>query len=308
MVGGRSNLLFKPLAETPTGPVHATYMHAVGVFNGTAALVTTDDELIIWQPGETDPAPVGIVRNDLAPRPYLPVRDVSFSPDGQTIAIARQAADTISLWRRDGSFISELEGGRQAKFTPDGRHLVTSAGAGVLALWDWRTGTRIATSSVTGATETMLAMEFSRQGNWLATGHEGARGGGKVCVWKVAGESIQLINEFERGGNIEDLCFTMDEQWVVAGDVTGVQLHHVSTGATRKMATSSVRGVEVTRDGKRIVTSNGDMIRFWDLETGERMGSFDTSAFVSTIRFLDEYRLLYVVRGVGARILDVKPE
>ena len=50
------------------------------------------------------------------------------------------------------------------------------------------------------------------------------------------------------------------------------------------------------------------MVRFWDLETGERMGSYDAGGLVTAVRFLDDYRLLYVVRYVGARILDATPD
>ena len=183
-----------------------------------------------------------------------------------------------------------------------------SAEQSVLTLWDWRAGARIATSPAVDVPDSM-AMEFSPTGRWLATGHGGPLSPGAVCVWKVEGDAIRLINRFDRRSGVEDLCFTPEEEWVVACDATGVEFHHVTTGATRPLnTTGSVRGVDVTPDGKRIVTADGRKIRFWDVETGERMGSVDAGGFLTAVRFLDDYRLLYIVRDVGASILDATPE
>ena len=312
VIGGMPELLFKQLRRTPTGRVRDISMHTVGIRNGTAALVTSkQNELLVWQPTKMVPDRVANVREDLPPkqdRPALSVYDLSIAPNGQTIAVA-QGGDTISIWQRDGTFFTEIEEGGRAKFTPDGRYLATLVGRGILALLDWQAGERISTSTAADVPGGCMAMEFSRTGAWLATGHGGALSPGAVCVWKVEGDEIRFINKFNRLSGVEDLSFTRDEQWVVAGDATGVELHHVTTGATRPLnTTGSVRGVDVTRDGKRIVTADGSMIRFWDVETGERMGSFDAGGFLTAVRFLDDYRLLYIVRGVGASILDATPE
>lgn len=318
LIGGAPALLFKSLRRTPTGRVKSSYMHAVGICNGTAALVTNGNELILWQPGKMGPAGIANVWEDLPPKQDRPasfmVTDVSIAPNGQTIAVACegmgewQGRDTISVWDRGGTFVTQIEESGRAKFTPDGKYLVVSAGQSILSLWDWRAGKRISTSSAVDVPSGSMAMEFSPTGSWLATGHGGPPTPGAVCVWKVEGDAIRLINRFDRRSGVEDLSFTRDEQWVVACDATGVELHHVTTGATRPLnTTGSVRGVDVTPDGKRIVTADGSMIRFWDVETGERMGSFDAGGFLTAVRFLDDDRLLYIVRGVGASVLDATP-
>ena len=90
-------------------------------------MVTLDNDLVVWEPSESALTNIANILEDLPPN-RRPPTDLSFSPDGQTIAIARQGHRTISIRRRDGSFVSEFEGHSQVKFTPRGNHVVTSAG------------------------------------------------------------------------------------------------------------------------------------------------------------------------------------
>ncbi|MCA9169483.1 MAG: WD40 repeat domain-containing protein, partial [Planctomycetales bacterium] len=173
---------------------------------------------------------------------------------------------------------------------------------------DWQTGKQVAVSQqVEVADPRMIAMRFSPSGAWLATGYGSPQTPGAVCVWKIEGNTVQFVAKFDHSDGVEDLAFTADEEWVIGGDATGVRLHHIESHTTRTLNTGGVRGVDVTKDGKRIVTAGDSMIRLWDVETGERMGSFDAGRFVTAVRFLDDARLLYVVRDVGVRILDASP-
>ncbi|MCA9214283.1 MAG: protein kinase [Planctomycetales bacterium] len=311
VIGGTSNLLFRPLRRPPVGPVHDASMHVVGVIEGMAAIVTREADLWVWQRGKGLQHIANIVRDLPASQGRMQtlggVSDMSISADGQTISVT---GPSTSIWHRDGRFLGEVEEQGQTKLTPDGAHIVTAVGPGVLALKDWRTGKQVVVSQQVEVPDPwMIAMEFSRSGAWLATGYGSPQTPGAVCVWKIEDNTIQFIAKFDHSDGVEDISFTADEQWVIGGDATGVRLHHIKSRTTRTLNTGGVRGVDVTKDGKRIVTAGGSMIRFWDVETGERMGSFDagTGTVVTAVRFLDDARLLYIVRDVGVRILDAAP-
>ncbi|MCA9147911.1 MAG: protein kinase [Planctomycetales bacterium] len=307
VIGGTSNLLFRPLRRPQVGPVHDDSLHAVGVIEGMAAVVTREEDLRVWQRGKGFQHIANIVRDLPRNEDQVPtyVSDISISADGQTIAVT---GSNTWIWHRDGRFLSEFAGGGKAKFTLDGKHIVASVGPGVLALKDWQTGKQVAVSQqVEVADPRMIAMRFSPSGAWLATGYGSPQTPGAVCVWKIEGNTVQFVAKFDHSDGVEDLAFTADEEWVIGGDATGVRLHHIESHTTRTLNTGGVRGVDVTKDGKRIVTAGDSMIRLWDVETGERMGSFDAGRFVTAVRFLDDARLLYVVRDVGVRILDASP-
>ena len=305
-IGGTRDLQFKPF-YSPTERVQDVYMHVAGIHEGTAALVSrAANELLLWSPEREAPDAVGRTWRGEGP-PRGAVTDISFSKDGKLIAVLRKGG--VSVWRRDGQFVSEFEvSNNQVAFTPDGNRLVTIGSSGTIVLWDWSDGTRINTSPASGLPSGVMAMRFSPSGTYLATGHGGAQQLGGVCVWQVEGDAIRLISQFDRRDGIEDLAFTSDERWVAAGDATGVELHNIETRAVRPLRTGGVRGVDVSPDGRTLVTAGGEFIRFWDIETGARMGRIDTGGFLTCVRFLDQRRLLYIVQGVGARILDATPK
>ena len=325
-IGGTDELRFKPFRE-PTEWMEHVYMHVAAVHDGTAAMVTRKThELVLWSPGEDKPESIASIWRDKE-KPPGDGCDISFSGDGQFISVLRKAVGyrttddsprdgikpTVSIWRRNGQFVTEFEVSKtsvqQAKLTPDGNRLITVDRARhTLVMWDWRNGKRIATSApFLGSASGMMVMRFSPSGIYLATGHGSPQQPGGVSVWKVEGDSIRLVNQFDSLDGIEDLAFTNDEQWIVGGDATGVELHNIETSAIRLLRTGSVRGVDVSPDGKTLVTAGGSIIRFWDCETGARMGHVDAGGFLTCVRFLDQHRLLYIVQGVGARILDATP-
>ena len=61
LIGGSTELLFKPLRRIPTGRVKSSFMHTVDICQGTVALVTNENDLVVWQPPETAPNDVANV-------------------------------------------------------------------------------------------------------------------------------------------------------------------------------------------------------------------------------------------------------
>jgi WD40 repeat protein len=65
--------------------------------------------------------------------------DVSFSPDGQTIAAASDDG-TVKRWGRDGGTLKTLEGHSgtvyRVSFSPDGQTIATASNDKTVKLWN----------------------------------------------------------------------------------------------------------------------------------------------------------------------------
>ena len=129
-----------------------------------------------------------------------PVYDVSYSPDGQTIATCsgdwtESKPGQIKLWKADSlNEITRLEGHdvavRSAVFSPDGTKLASVSEDGVIRIWDVGTKTEVATLRNSGGAR---PLEWSPDGRLLAAGlHDGT-----TNVWDLSAGTV--VRRF--GGN-----------------------------------------------------------------------------------------------------------
>jgi WD40 repeat protein len=113
--------------------------------------------------------------------------NVSFSPDGQTIATA-SADKTIKLWRLDGKVITTLSGHTAAalgvSFSLDGQIIATASSDRTIKLWR-RDGTLITTLS--GHQADVNSVTFSPDGKLLVS----AGADGSVLLWNVSDLSLK---------------------------------------------------------------------------------------------------------------------
>ncbi|HLO51519.1 MAG TPA: AAA-like domain-containing protein [Kamptonema sp.] len=97
------------------------------------------------------------------------VWDVSFSPDGKTIATVGDDK-VVKLWSSNGEFIKNLEGHSDriyaVSFSPDGQKIATASKDKTVKLWSIE-GRLLETLS--GHTESVLTIAFNRQGTILAS-------------------------------------------------------------------------------------------------------------------------------------------
>lgn len=129
-----------------------------------------------------------------------PVYDVSYSPDGQTIATCsgnwtEAKPGQIKLWKADSlEEITRLEGHdvaiRSAVFSPDGSKLASVSEDGVIKVWDVKTQTEVTTLRNSGGAR---PLDWSPDGRLLAAGlHDGT-----TNVWDL--NSAVVVRRF--GGN-----------------------------------------------------------------------------------------------------------
>src|SRR5262249_10940838 len=155
------------------------------------------------------------------------------SPDGR-LGI-RLSGDDVVLWslctgQEKGARLRHTGAVRSARFSPDGRRLVTAADDWTARIWD--AATRQPIGEPLRHDFPVVSAEFSREGDRVGTASGGgtARGAGTAGVWDAA-----------------------------SGQPIGEPLRHAK----------AVRSARFSPDGQRLVTASADgTARIWDVPTG----------------------------------------
>jgi RNA polymerase sigma factor (sigma-70 family) len=205
---------------------------------------------------------------------------LALTPDGQTVVAADGRQGDICLldlatgrprqrFRREGYAYSFA-------LSPDGRILAAGGHDGTLPLWDTTTGQAL--PSLRTEQRFVKAVAFSPDGNRLAWS-EGDGGGehAPIRMW-----DLRLGREVTRfpghGYWTESLAFAADGRTLFAGvrdgfigrwDIATRQLL-AAPGANR----FRVRAVSLSPDGRAVAARTADHLRFWDLTTGQDLGTF----------------------------------
>jgi WD40 repeat protein len=158
----------------------------------------------------------------------------------------------------------------RARFSPDGRLVVTADEAGAARVWDVERRTLVQTFN--GHLAGLFTAAFSRDGTRLITA-----GGvdGTVKVWNAkAGGDAQWSADVHNGV-VTGASFSPDDRAILTTGGDGLA---TVRGLDSKIAVSLkghdgvVRSGAFSRDGRFIVTTSGDMTaRVWDAETGAEL-------------------------------------
>jgi WD40 repeat protein len=200
---------------------------------------------------------------------------VAFSPDGRHLVAGSEVAGSevglAIVWDvADGREVCRLPGHEKAAecvaFSPDpdGRLVATGSWAGVLRLWDARTGRLLRAVSAHGQ-DRISAVAFHPDGGWLAT----ASFDRTVKLWDAAtGAPLNTLRG--HAGIITGLAFSRDGRRLasIGGEDKTVKIWDPLTG--REIL--SLRGhtdhgtcVAFSRDGRRLVSASNDRtLRLWD--------------------------------------------
>ena len=202
-------------------------------------------------------------------------QDISFSPDGTTLASGSDDG-TVKLWDvATGTNIATLEGHTSSvysvSFSPDGKTLASGSWDDTIKLWDVATHENIATLQ-RPLENWSLPMSFSPDGTTLASG----TAGGTVKLWDVAThENIATLQ-----GPLEDwfipVSFSPDSTTLASGAGDGtVKLWDVATHeniATLERHRGEVYSVSFSPDGTTLASASGD-VKLWDVATKENIAT-----------------------------------
>jgi WD40 repeat protein len=206
----------------------------------------------------------------------------TFSPDGRSILAV--SGDLIRVWRApfhsDPITLRGTGGGiRSARFSQDGRLILSTGGDGTAKLWD------IASGGVLGSFPPGSSSGKAISGAWLSpdsrqlltTSEDGI-----LRVWSTVelGTRVTLAGLPDSDANplMFDLEFpaaiTPNGKYLLARatDHTA-RIWEVSTGAVIAQLGDAADRAGLSPDGKRAITStDGGMARVWDAETGKSVG------------------------------------
>ncbi len=198
---------------------------------------------------------------------------LAFSPDGrQLVAGSEVDGSEVGLaivWNvADGSEVCRLPGQEKAAecvaFSPDGLLVATGSWAGVLRIWDARTG-QLVRADRAHAQDRISAVVFRPDGRALAT----ASFDRTVKVWDAAfGKPLKTLTGHP--GFISGLAYSRDGRRLasIGGEDKTVKIWDPQTGReilSLRGHTDTCTCVAFSPDGRRLVSASHDRtIRIWD--------------------------------------------
>ncbi len=271
---------FPTLAFSPDG----TKLASVGAEGDSVSWGSASFSL--WTPDRLIRLTDVKTRRELTTFPYARgVKELTFSPDGETVAFT--GLGEIRLWNtRTGDEqaipLADLSAGIPRNmprilalaFSPHGTWLVSGSDKGKIQMWDVVTGGALTVFAEPTEQEDLgriLALAFSPDGTLLAAGIRG-----HIHLWEVdtANKLLSVNTEHRRGdkpfgGAAEPLVFSPDGAVLVNGlHIGSIQLWDVTTGdkiAVLDGHTQQVETLVFSPDGTTLVSTAKDgTILLWD--------------------------------------------
>jgi WD40 repeat protein len=157
------------------------------------------------------------------------IRDLAFSPDGQTLATADNAG-TITIWdSRMGKLQRQLRGHNRLvsylAFSPDGAKLASASWDSTVVVWDLADGRPL--TRLQGHMRSVLSVAFSPDGRRLATSSEDQT----VRLWDVeTGQEVLTL----RGHTdiVPTVAFSPDGNRLATAGADGIVLVREATPAS----------------------------------------------------------------------------
>ncbi|MFH0900720.1 MAG: hypothetical protein V2A73_08845, partial [Pseudomonadota bacterium] len=229
------------------------------------------------------------------------VSDVSFSPDGKTVAGACEDGK-VYLVDAETAAVRVLRGRvgviGSAAFSPDGRYLAAGSYRGPVVLWDLREGN---VRELLGHSAQVWSVAFDPAGELLATASFDA----SVRLWEVSsGRERMVLRGHEKQAT--RLVFGSADVLLSAGKDGTVRRWDTRTGSGRVVvrADSQIYGLALDSAGEEVVTGSIDgTVRRWKLGTGEERMRLSGHRELVTATVLSPDRQVLASSSLDRRVL-----
>jgi len=246
----------------------------------------------------------------------------AFSPDGGHIVVTTTDGKAL-LWDVTNNsqnifYRGTISAAGSAKFSRDGKLIVTSSEQNGIRVWDAETVLR---GAAEGAEQEPInsfrdtegrhikgarSAEFSFDGNRVLTGSDD----GTARLWDVQ-SGLEVMSFKGHTGVVLSAHFSGDAKRIVsASSDRTVRVWDVGSGKEIMQLLGSggdVYGARFSADGTRIVTASGDhKVRVWDTQTGAQMLRFDVSGDPYDVAFTkDGNRIIVAMYDGNLELFDV---
>ena len=214
-----------------------------------------------------------------------PMRAVAFSTDGQ-ILITGGDDNMVQTWAAQdgqtlGAYAAHTGAVKALVFTAAGQLL--SAGADKSArVWDlvpvWKLERTLGTGdSNSPIADRVNAIDFSVDGQFVATGSGEPSRGGEIKVWVIADGKLHKDMTEVHSDAVLGLEFSRDGKYMASASADKfVKVTDLTTGKVAKSFeghTHHALGVAWHPHGRQIISTGADKsVRHWNFEIGERVG------------------------------------
>jgi WD40 repeat protein/energy-coupling factor transporter ATP-binding protein EcfA2 len=213
------------------------------------------------------------------------ILDISFSPDGKTIASVDRDY-TIKLWSRDGKEINEIKPRKENRrdvisisFSPNGKMIASASDDGLVRIWNLE-GQELQTLE---HEYIVTHVRFSPDGKTIASAAED----GIIRLWNLKGQELQTLKPEEP--QIKSVGFSPDGKTIASASYYGtVKLwnqegQEIKTFELKTDPNHSYRiaSVSFSPDGNMIVAASRDgsiQLRTWEGEKLETLEEYDPVA------------------------------